>query len=366
MQVDMHFYGVYCLARAAGMMKNAAVTIAYASQYVDDSNIQEITTHDNGSKAISEATAHHTTDIKNIDRNDQRYIWVPFHFFPGGEGNAFTERLICRKDSSMVNEMLLNHMNSNSPYILELMGIATHVYADTFAHYGFSGVSSRRNRIVGDSLKCHNIPTPMIMNFNEKVAKWFGKYGEQGGLLQNIRTLISEGAELATGALGHGGVSIYPDQPYLAWEFEYEYITPSLEEISVRDNKDTYLEACLKIYRMFVRFLEIRPEYKDDAAKVKLEKRTEVLRDILAFEGGKEERIRKWRRYGENAQICNVKETMPTYKADSWHNQYNQFSKLTQHKDFANMNIYRFFQAASYHKHYVLRELLPSKGIIVI
>ena len=229
MQVDMHYYGVYCIARAAGIEKDAAKTIAYASQYVDDSNIREITTHDNGSKAISVATAHHTTDIKNIDHNDQRYIWVPFHFFPGGVGEAFTEKLICRKDSDMVNEMLNNHMKQNTPYILELMGIAAHVYADTFAHYGFSGVSSRRNRVIGDTLEIYNLPPTITAVLGKKVAKWFEKYGVQGGLLQNIRTVISGGAELATGALGHGGVSIYPDQPYLNWSFEYEHPSPSIE-----------------------------------------------------------------------------------------------------------------------------------------
>ena len=32
MQLDMHFYGVYALARAAGIKDKAAETIAYASQ----------------------------------------------------------------------------------------------------------------------------------------------------------------------------------------------------------------------------------------------------------------------------------------------------------------------------------------------
>ena len=36
MQIDMHFYGIYALARAAGIKPDSAHTIAYASQFVDD------------------------------------------------------------------------------------------------------------------------------------------------------------------------------------------------------------------------------------------------------------------------------------------------------------------------------------------
>ena len=36
MQKDMHFYGVYAMARAAGIKPDSAYTIAYASQFVDD------------------------------------------------------------------------------------------------------------------------------------------------------------------------------------------------------------------------------------------------------------------------------------------------------------------------------------------
>ena len=37
MQSDMHFYGTYVLSRAAGIPREDAHTIAYASQFVDDS-----------------------------------------------------------------------------------------------------------------------------------------------------------------------------------------------------------------------------------------------------------------------------------------------------------------------------------------
>ena len=36
MQIDMHFYGVYAMARAAGLDPKTARIIAHASQFVDD------------------------------------------------------------------------------------------------------------------------------------------------------------------------------------------------------------------------------------------------------------------------------------------------------------------------------------------
>ena len=36
MQLDMHFYGVYALARAAGLKPETAEIVACASQFVDD------------------------------------------------------------------------------------------------------------------------------------------------------------------------------------------------------------------------------------------------------------------------------------------------------------------------------------------
>ncbi len=36
MQIDMHYYGVYTLARAAGVNREAAEVIATVAQFVDD------------------------------------------------------------------------------------------------------------------------------------------------------------------------------------------------------------------------------------------------------------------------------------------------------------------------------------------
>ena len=40
MQLDMHYYGTYAMARAAGINSNASATIATAAQFVDDNTAQ--------------------------------------------------------------------------------------------------------------------------------------------------------------------------------------------------------------------------------------------------------------------------------------------------------------------------------------
>ena len=245
----------------------------------------------------------------------------------------------------MAKEMVFNNIRHNCDYNLELIGITAHVYADTFAHYGFSGVSSRRNRVNGSSLILHQSSITAKIVMGETVAKWFKKYGKQGGLLKNIRAVISGAAELATGALGHGGVSIYPDQPYLKWSFEYEYVSDSIGKISKRNNQSTFLEASKYLYNMFFDFSRLHPEYSDLDNRVDYEQIKPIIKEILKTEGDKFIRAKIWCKKMADGEILNKKEKIPMYNSNDWHKQYDDFSNLTNPKEFAKLNIYKFSQS---------------------
>ena len=200
MQIDMHYYGVYAMARLAGLRPEAAETIATASQYVDDAVEADIQHHEKGNKLAPIVTAHRIREIiDNRDVNDQPFVWVPFHFFPGNEGTDFTERLICRKDSPLINELIDHYIELHErPFALELIGLAAHVYADTFSHFGFSGVSSRRNKVDAESITPQNATAPTATYLDRKIDSFFRKFGLEGGLWTNIRrTIMSDGAEIA-------------------------------------------------------------------------------------------------------------------------------------------------------------------------
>src|SRR5262245_50754916 len=158
MDIDMHYYGTYALARAAGLSASVARRIAVSAEFVDDSTDTEVIVHPDGARFRGEATAHHPTDwAPNIDRDDQLLVWVPFHFLPGGDGDTQSRKLMCTKNSRLAQQMVTHHLDwCEKPFAVELMGITAHVYADTFAHYGFSGVSSRVNRVRGDSFQLEN------------------------------------------------------------------------------------------------------------------------------------------------------------------------------------------------------------------
>ena len=74
-------------------------------------------------------------------------------------------------------------------------------------------MSSRWNQVDGDSIKLLNDERD-----SARESRFLNKYGFTK-VLENWRQFMSEGAELSTGALGHGGTLKYPDYPYLKLEF---------------------------------------------------------------------------------------------------------------------------------------------------
>ena len=364
MQIDMHYYGTYAMARAAGMYSDKAKIVATAAQFVDDNAHKESLELKDGARIDSLATAHHAVDLQNINLEDQRRVWVPFHFLPGNEGNEYTERLTCRMDSDIAKEMV--HHNSTlaagESFGLELLGITAHVYEDTFSHYGFSGISSRRNRVINDSFNFYDIETEMKDYIEGKAKTFFKRYGEYGGLYKNIkRWVVSFAGETLSGALGHGAVATYPDRPYLQWDYETEY--PEIERISTRNNKETFLLACKQVHQMFRDYLEKCPEHAVDDG-VEFGSIEDRVIDILKIQASKEGRIDAWQQAAQRGDLFGgIKEIIPEYKP--WHDEWGKLAWIDDSSKALEFSLYRYFQAASTHRNYVLRRLLPSHGLIV-
>jgi hypothetical protein len=362
MQIDMHYYGTYAIARAAGIRSEIARTIATAAQYVDDNAGNHHALLKDGTQVNGLVTAHHWHDIANLDEQDQRFVWVPFHFLPGNEGDEHTEKLICRMNSRIAREMVEHNLSlAERPYAAELIGITAHVYADTFAHYGFSGVSSRWNKVHASMIKLEGLDPKIEEYVGKKARDFFNKYGDFGGLLRNFRTAVYEGIELASGALGHGSVATYPDRPYLQWQFTYE----RSEHENVRDNPKTYLEASQNLHEMFRLFLEKRPDLSTDTGH-EFSSIEEAVREILSVQAQCEGRIEAWQQAARRgALFTNDGEEIPPYNEDEWHNQCNKWGTLEGSKEVVELPTYRFMQAATIHRTFVLRDLLPAHEIVL-
>ena len=407
MQRDMHYYGTYAIARAAGLKPKDAQVIAYSAQFVDDSTHLDSEIHNDGGMLYGIATAHHCAQSgkkyllhkikevithKKVGNIEQRRIWVPFHFYPGNQGSTFSEKLICRKNSQLVNEMFESYIEQAKgfPYILQLIGIASHVYMDTFSHYGFSGRSSRTNKVKADSFLFEEYKEEHIQhlsNFNKKWKKeyltenwrntssWISSLSSLAHKIPILHGLIhwfinwkikiiSSGAEIGSGALGHGPVGELPDRPYLRWRFSYE----NRNEISERNNPQTYLEGCENLYLKLKKFSNL---YYSSNQPVQNNFSTieESIKEILSFYGDKDERAKKWIECIKRNKLFNVEDDESkflSYNAEEWENQkMEKFHNLPTSSEVVNLPIYKFHQAADYHRHYTLKILLPQHGIIV-
>lgn len=353
MQIDMHYYGIYCLARSAGLTFEAARVIANSAQFVDDNAQQSNIELCDASSCEVTATAHHALDLSNIDKDDQRQVWVPFHFLPGNEGDEFTARLVCRKDSVIAQEMCQNHLKqSDKPYFLSLVGIMAHVYGDTFAHYGFSGVSSRKNKLINDSFEFQKNLDRDIKNYILHKQRLFGfEY-----ILENIK---SNFAKSVSGVLGHGAAVTFPDRPYLEWRFDYEDGTDS----DWRNNIETFLEFSEKIHRLFKHIADTQQYLADTSTYIAWSDLAPKVKAILQVQGIKEERIAAWKKATQYENLFNIKEDIPAYQ--DWNEGVQDLAEGNSQKVMEHP-IYGFYQAASYHRWYVLRDLLPSHGLMVV
>lgn len=367
MQKDMHYYGTYALARAAGLKVKDARVIAYAAEYVDDATVNSSKVHKDGGMFETRASAHTNKEvIKNAvaDHTEQRHVWVPFHFFPGNEGDTLSEKLVCVKDSDLAQQMVKNHIRHavsvKSEYGLAMIGVMAHVYADTFAHYGFSGVSSRNNKVDGKSFELE-VKNPEVKAYiMNRMSSFLTKY-TPSFMIKNYRSVASRGANSVTGALGHGGVGTYPDRPFLKWRFRFK---ENNKDSGWRDNPATYMEACEKLHAAFSEFAE-RAEISENA--VPFESIRGKIDEILRLEADKEGRIDAWIKAIHNNDLFKKDDNeILHYSKEDWDRQRDDFKKLNHSHEIRDREVYQFHQAVNYHQSYTLKNLLPKHGIVVL
>jgi hypothetical protein len=263
MQIDFHFGATYAVARIAGFAHAAAQTIATAAQYVDDSTTSGFLRFDNGVRFHRLATAHPMVSLENLSNDAAALSWLPFHFLPGNDGldspapldaAGYRRRLVCRPDSPVARAMMDDVIRRrDAPHALHRLGIAAHVFIDTFAHQGFVGERDPLNR-ARDLRRADGRP------------------------LDGFEHLP---------ALGHGQVGTYPDQPALRWRY-----VDGDGQLVERDNPRDFLRAADRLCQEFRRHLAGDPA----AAVPGLGAALPAMRRLvegLAFERG-EQRLDGW------------------------------------------------------------------------
>lgn len=355
MQLDMHFYGAYAMARAAGNSDVTAKTIAYASQFVDDAIHDDHVLVSNIKAIVPTITSHKPVDYQNAISGDQWKIWVPFHFLPGNDPKAktFVQRMVCRPDSEPANQMFLDVVDEkNRAYWPHLIGIAAHVYADTFSHFGFVGFSDTWNKANEKSIILTN------------VKKRTGISHYVWSKFEQFKTrFISPLAELIP--VGHGSVGTFPDRPYLEWNFKFESHSGAAI-YTIRKNPDSFLKACKKLHEYFLKFAKadsgnpnLRPNKSWPAIRQKVS-------SIIGLQAPKDERIVAWKKAIADGSFCEATEIDKNIKYDEmkWQPK-NAANEHLPDQDIGNTNVCKFIRAAWFHRNYVLHELLPKFDLVV-
>lgn len=356
MQLDMHFYGMYALARAAGIRNEAAEKIAYASQFVDDAIDQGIVFVTDRDTVLPTMTSHKPLDFQNAIPNDQWNVWVPFHFLPGNSGNDFYARMTCGKGSDPAMKMLAESLDPKCIAMWpHLIGITAHVFADTFSHYGFIGLCSDNNKVKNDSIEPDvTIHSEGIVNYLK--AKW------------DEFTTRSAGGAAEVVPVGHGAVGTFPDRPFLKWEYKYENASLNNPALTDRHNPTDYLEACRLLHEYFSRYATINAANADPSGPKAWASISDSIKNILATEGPLDERIERWKGRIKDGSFCaaavSAKDRDIKYNEDLWRPRRAGYA--SECGGLADSDACRFIRAAHRHRDYVLRELLPGLGLITL
>ena len=219
MQKDFHYYCIAVLARAAGFKKKEALTIAYASQYVDDATESEPI---KVGELIFEPVRTAHIGLEAFQWSVQKRIFIPFHFIPPVPLRKPGDTFITAPDSKFARDILTNALNEANPsFRLCRIGIALHTYADTWAHQKFSGRENDENDV------------EMIRR--KKNGKWDRLIWENMYL-----DFLPE--------IGHAEADHFPDYPFLEWKYKRKHFNDHV----TRDNKEEFLKAARSIYDRLV------------------------------------------------------------------------------------------------------------------
>jgi hypothetical protein len=333
----------HVVARLAGFSAEEAGIVAHAAQFVDDATEDGTILFDNGARYARIASAHKTLDYRNFESLAASRVWIPFHFLPGNMGlpagevpdGPFINRLITIPNSSVAQDMLRATIADRAaPHALHRLGIAMHVYADTWAHQGFVGVNHVVNAAT-DLTGADGEPDVALM---DRVKNYF------------VNTALP---------LGHGTVLSHPDKPYLVWAY-----TNGLGERITRNNPDDYIDAAENMCRAMQAFRE--GDFDANVEGLTAVDRNVIqrlLRDIRGEEGAT--RHARWLEEIAGGSFSFGADQIGYYET-SWHDaafSTDDEGRYRYAESFLESDWKRFHDALQVHRYDVVHRILPRYGI---
>lgn len=266
MDIEFHYYITYFVAIKSGFNPDDAYVIAYSSQYTDDNNyIYEI------SPESPDAYKNYISQTLNIlkPKNELLRIHPIFHFMPGSIEEIQSDST-WRRDGKLhimnstpnnanASEILHSAFDSKNLYRI---GIATHMYSDTFAHQNFVGYNDSFNSMKGLFEKA--IPN-----------------------------------------IGHADAKHDPDWPALQWN-DLRLIS----KYSTIDNKKRFLEAAEHLFSEYLKYNNTNIEEKQQERDNLIEELDKAIGKTDNTNSEREERMDRYRSI--------LGEEFIEYNEDSW------------------------------------------------
>jgi hypothetical protein len=347
MQKDFHFYSIYVLCRCNGMSPEHSKRVAYASQHTDDAKYDHALNFENGGRFQQFLSAHKFIHPDVFSLDTQYQIYVPFHFIPGNQGERFQERMVCRQNSEIAQRMIREVANlKDRPYQLHRLGIALHVYADTWSHQDFSGLQTELNDIED------------IDVLNE----------DRAGIAKVFKDFFRDITESLIPQVGHAETATLPDEPYREWSFYHVY----QKRVMHRKNWLLCQDASKAIYKEIKHFLAQNPGYRAEKS-IPWGDIKSVITKLFKQKGDLEERCSNWAEGINESSFgfeCQLIEKDLSYNDREWFKAAVEVEKTDggekyYRKDTFHLSDWKYFHdAASSHRFFVLKESLSPQGIV--
>ena len=354
MNIDFHYGVIYVISRLAGMPPADAQVVAHSCQYVDDSTTPGILEFAGGERFERLASAHKMYDYKNALNAENRVVWAPFHFLPGGQGDTLEDKSVCRPDSPIAREVVRRAIaDSGAENALHRLGVTLHVYIDTWAHQGFSGTVSEHNKITHLAGDDHDHET-----WRAKLAAKVAEAEDTAGAL--VLSQIS--------GLGHGAALHFPDMPWAKWEYTNGHGTQI-----VRQNLPDFIQAADMACRAVQGFLNGHVAYDQEAGLPKGAK--DALAALLSANRShdEDERLQFLADALSAGKIPGIQEQLPPYipkGAGSWKHAATGISdvgdganKPIWSEEFENSDYRKFHDAIKEHRFLATQEILPGHKV---
>jgi len=268
MDIEFHYWMTGIIAREAGFSDQEAETIAYSSQFVDDNDVCLSIRNRSGGRAYNNFISQTMNILKPKDQLMR--IYPIFHFVPGDPLAISARRrdgkmhlLNTTPDNELANAFMTSAFQAAEETRLYRIGIATHVYVDTWAHQNFVG--------------------------------WYDNFNALGSnLLPNI---------------GHADAKHHPDWPGHRWDDE------RLVENEI-SNKLRFLSAAERLFEQYCDYLVTQGIYKKSSTPLwsDLENRLNIAMGPVSSgdtNAGKKARIQRYRE---------IFKALPEFAEDSWLN----------------------------------------------